>query len=261
MWSLGLSAMLAVVMTVLGGYFVMTARGNAQQAEKGKSFIFSSIVGMFLLMGAYLLLNTINPDLVNFDLQAWDKINTAQNNTGVGSSSGSGGGTGGGGSGAGGAGYGGTGNAAGVGCQNCVTLESVSVPIKTSNACAPGYGPCQIEDSTAQKLIVLAGSLAGWQVTEAWPPTGYSVSDPNGIHQNSCHGSATCVDANFVNPSDATAQNINNFIAQASAAGLRAVYEVSTQDQKDRFVDLGVSSSNIQVVEQITASHFSVYNP
>lgn len=66
MWSLGLSAMLAVVMTVFGGYMVMTARGNAQQSEKGKSFILSSLIGMVLLMGAYLLLSTINPDLVDF---------------------------------------------------------------------------------------------------------------------------------------------------------------------------------------------------
>lgn len=251
LWSLGLSAMLAVVMTVFGGYLVMSARGNAQQSERGKSFIISSLIGMGLLMGAYLLLNTINPDLVNFELQNLDKINTVQN-TGTGSSAGGNtGGTG---------GSGNSGGGAGVGCQNCVTLEAANVPIKANNACAPGFGACQIEDNTAQKLYALSILVSGWQVTEAWPPTGYSINDPNGIHSNSCHGNATCVDANFVNSADATPQNINYFITQASNVGLRAVYEVSTQDQKDQLVARGVSSSSVQVVEGITAAHFSVYN-
>ncbi len=65
-WSLGISGLLAVVMTVFGGYLVMTARGNGQQAAKGKSYIFSSLVGLVMLMGAYLLLSTINTDLTDF---------------------------------------------------------------------------------------------------------------------------------------------------------------------------------------------------
>jgi hypothetical protein len=66
LWSLGLSGLLAVAMAVFGGYLVMMARGNGQQASKGKSFIYSSLIGIVLLMAAYLLLNTINPDLTNF---------------------------------------------------------------------------------------------------------------------------------------------------------------------------------------------------
>lgn len=65
-WSLGVSATLAVIMTIFGGYLVMSARGNGQQAAKGKSYIYSSLIGMVLLMGAYLLLNTINTDLTDF---------------------------------------------------------------------------------------------------------------------------------------------------------------------------------------------------
>lgn len=65
-WSLGLSALLAVIMSVFGGYLVMSARGNGAQVSRGKSFIGTSLIGMVLLMCAYLLLNTINPDLLNF---------------------------------------------------------------------------------------------------------------------------------------------------------------------------------------------------
>lgn len=66
-WSLGVAALLALCAIVFGGYMTLTAAGNAQRATTGKSYIWSSIIGLVLLFGAYLLLNTINPDLVNFN--------------------------------------------------------------------------------------------------------------------------------------------------------------------------------------------------
>lgn len=80
-WSLGASGLLAVTMAVFGGYLVMSARGNGQQAARGKSFIISSLIGMLLLAGAYLLLNTINPDLTDFNLPSLESTrnpNTTQ---------------------------------------------------------------------------------------------------------------------------------------------------------------------------------------
>ncbi|MBI4049322.1 MAG: hypothetical protein HY395_00695 [Candidatus Doudnabacteria bacterium] len=64
-WSLAISAILAMLMMVVGGYLVMTAGGSAQQSEKGKHYIMSAFVGMGLLFGTYIILNTINPDLVD----------------------------------------------------------------------------------------------------------------------------------------------------------------------------------------------------
>ncbi len=65
-WSLGVGALLAVLMAVLGSYAYMTAAGNAEQADKGKEYIWGAVIGLALLFTAYLLLRTINPDLVNF---------------------------------------------------------------------------------------------------------------------------------------------------------------------------------------------------
>ncbi len=69
-WSLGIAGLLALLMTVVGGYSYMTAAGNAERAQKGTEMIWGSIIGLALLFGAYLLLNTINPDLVNFRIGA-----------------------------------------------------------------------------------------------------------------------------------------------------------------------------------------------
>ncbi len=65
-WSLGIGGLLALLMTVIGGYSYMTAAGNAERAQKGTEMIWGSVIGLALLFGAYLLLSTINPDLVNF---------------------------------------------------------------------------------------------------------------------------------------------------------------------------------------------------
>jgi hypothetical protein len=65
-WSMSAAAILALLMIVVGGYITLTAAGNAERATRGKSFITSSLIGLVLLFGAYLLLRTINPDLVDF---------------------------------------------------------------------------------------------------------------------------------------------------------------------------------------------------
>lgn len=74
-WSLGVAAILAVLMSIIGGYQVMTAQGNAEQSTSGKSKIVSSIIGLVLLFGAYILLQTINLDLVKLDLSSIGNLN------------------------------------------------------------------------------------------------------------------------------------------------------------------------------------------
>jgi hypothetical protein len=76
LWSLGIAGVLALLMIVLGGYYVLTAAGNAAQASKGKSYIWSSLIGIVILLGAYLILTTINPDLTRFNINL-DSINGA----------------------------------------------------------------------------------------------------------------------------------------------------------------------------------------
>ncbi|HYC79558.1 MAG TPA: hypothetical protein VEC17_00870 [Candidatus Binatia bacterium] len=86
-WSIGISALLAVMMTVFGGYWIMTARGNGAQVEKGKDYIRGSLIGMVLLLAAYLILNTINTDLTDFNTTnlnapaSTPATNTPANNT------------------------------------------------------------------------------------------------------------------------------------------------------------------------------------
>lgn len=57
-WGLGIVGAMAVTAIAIGGFLYITG-----QAQKGKEIILSALLGVLLLMGSWLLLNTINPDL------------------------------------------------------------------------------------------------------------------------------------------------------------------------------------------------------
>lgn len=55
---------LAALMLMGGGLIWLTSGGDSGKVSKAKDIIAGSITGVVLLMGAYFILNTINPDLV-----------------------------------------------------------------------------------------------------------------------------------------------------------------------------------------------------
>lgn len=60
----GISAVVAAVMIVYGGFLYIV--GSAvPQIKRGKEIMSDAIIGLVLLLGSYLILNTINPDLLN----------------------------------------------------------------------------------------------------------------------------------------------------------------------------------------------------
>jgi hypothetical protein len=68
LYAIAVAGLLAVIMCIFGGYLVMSARGDGAQASKGRDFIYSSLVGLVLLLSAFLILNTLNPDLTMLDI-------------------------------------------------------------------------------------------------------------------------------------------------------------------------------------------------
>jgi len=64
---IGICAVLSVVMIVVGGLEYMTSELIASK-EEGKKRIEEALLGLIIALGAYALLFTINPDLLNSDV-------------------------------------------------------------------------------------------------------------------------------------------------------------------------------------------------
>jgi len=65
-FGIAIAAFLAVVLIMWGGFLYITASGISSQAEKGKSFIQGAFLGLVIVFSSYIMLATINPDLVKF---------------------------------------------------------------------------------------------------------------------------------------------------------------------------------------------------
>lgn len=59
-----IGGILATVMIMIGGFIWLTSAGSTSRVSQGKEFIGGAFVGLALLLGSYVLLNTVSPSLV-----------------------------------------------------------------------------------------------------------------------------------------------------------------------------------------------------
>jgi len=75
-FALGTAGIFATVMVVFGGFLYITAAGNPTRIEKAKEYITSALIGLVLTLGAYTILNFINPRLVILELPGVSQVGT-----------------------------------------------------------------------------------------------------------------------------------------------------------------------------------------
>ena len=127
----------------------------------------------------------------------------------------------------------------------------------TGGTCVPLTIPCDAKGCNISPDMVkrLEGmhnqaKVAGARVTEAMPPSR--------AHKSSCHYNGTCID--YSKSGGMNGAEVKRVVDAAFANGLRPVYEVKTQAQKDALVSAGVPAANIKVLgDWISAPHFSIY--
>lgn len=68
--SLGIAGFVVFVVLVYAGFRYLTSVGDPSRQKDAKEWILSTILGLLVLLSSYLLLATINPQLVFFDLPA-----------------------------------------------------------------------------------------------------------------------------------------------------------------------------------------------
>ena len=80
-FALMIGGLLAFGAIVYGGIKYMLAAGNPSGQTEGKEWIKSALLGLLLLSGAYLVLNTINPNLTTLSLPGLTPIQAQQNSS------------------------------------------------------------------------------------------------------------------------------------------------------------------------------------
>lgn len=227
---IGITIFLAVVYIILGGIQYATTDAISGKSA-GKDRIMNAIWGLLLALSAYLILNTINPDLVNFNfLLKGVKFQATQQDI----------------------------DDSGDVIKFAKPLPGASCPEKCVKISVPKRSSGDMAEKTLSlKLDQLKIALSNnenikeqWAVTEAW--------QPSRAHKAKCHANGTCVDANFNFKPEP--EDVKYFIDSATRLGLCAIYEVKSETARDTFVNAGVYPNRVKNLGGwISAPHFSVY--
>lgn len=76
-YGLGVVAILAAIVLMAGGVLWLSSAGNDTRISQAKEMITGSVIGLVILAGSWIILNTINPDLLKFksiELQVIQKM-------------------------------------------------------------------------------------------------------------------------------------------------------------------------------------------
>ncbi len=77
-FALGIAGVAAFAVIIYGAILYTTSAGNPSRQQDARSWITGAIWGVVLLLAAYLILYTINPDLVNLTSPSLEQINPTQ---------------------------------------------------------------------------------------------------------------------------------------------------------------------------------------
>jgi hypothetical protein len=227
-------AVIAAILLTYAGFLMVTAGGNTSQVSKGKGILLNTVIGLVIMLVAWLAVDTIMKMLAGGQAYGmWRQIecvyDPSRNYT--------------------------SGatlvepitfvNASGQtvsesivygteGCPTCVNIDASVASCKSSSSCT-------VSAEYYERLKQLGGGL---EITEGYPPTRN--------HQNKCHTTGDCVDIVFADRNWNT-QRVNAFIAEAQAAGLRAVYEPASGSCA------GYTNCQPPSVTGATGNHFSLY--
>ncbi len=219
---IGIAGVLSVIFIMIGGLkYIVT--DVAQVKTDAKDTIQNAVVGLLLAIGAYAILNTINPKLVDFQIniqgvRQGDELPTTIS-------------------------FGG-GNrtytnltAEEVSCvSNCVSLSGTGLNLKGGGSEACSNDPCYLNSGLVNKLQSLKSFTdtlgIGWQVTEAFPPTTR--------HESPCHNegrlAGRCVDIALTGDTSSTTMVTQFIYAIRRENFSKFIYEKCPADPLKGFV-------------------------
>lgn len=76
---IGIVSIVACIMLMVGGVSWLTAGGSPEKVKNAQDIIKGSLAGLFLALGSFFILGTINPALVNFNVMTIKSVTPAPN--------------------------------------------------------------------------------------------------------------------------------------------------------------------------------------
>ena len=198
-FALFISGILAFGAIAWGGIKYSISVGNPSGQSEGIDWIEGAVLGILLLAGSYLLLNTINPALVTCQMPSIPNLNTLMSSSG---------------------------NTVIPGSSNNVvpnantgqyqSLSDAGFACKAASAQPNGQASCSAAPAMIATLQCIQNQVGAGNfiVTEAMPPTV--------PHQSQCHNNGCCVDVQAVSGSCADAAAL---VVAANACGTTAANE------------------------------------
>jgi len=239
-----IAGVLSVLMLVIGGIEyalpeVSFGGSGGQSKSEAKKRMGNALFGLVLALGSYMILNTINPNLVNIglvinpvELEFTEVFVTKSDGTTTCASEPS----------------------KTEVCPDCKKLSDANIPNESS-----GHS---VSSELWEKLKTLKEKYpSGWTITESWPPKLKK-------HCAECHYKGTCVDI-ALRPTPPTINAVKSFLTQAKLVKLLPQYEVDNDARFDELKNAGLKSgtksseAGVELLNfkgHITEEHFSVYN-
>ncbi|MCR4280497.1 MAG: pilin [Candidatus Komeilibacteria bacterium] len=80
-WGLGLLGAVVLLFFIYGGFVWLTSGGSSEKITKGKSILLNTLFGMLIVLGSWLIVNTILSSVASNQYNSLDKINQQQGTT------------------------------------------------------------------------------------------------------------------------------------------------------------------------------------
>ena len=190
-WALKFAGVFAFAMIVFAGFEYTTSGGNTSKQKDAQEKIIGAIVGIILLFSFYIILNTINPDILKSPPETAAPTPLAVTPPGQEPS------------------------------KNLVNIIEMGIPV---NVPTLGKSEAYLDKTLADILLTLKDKTPAWLVTDACiDPKCQSTSEPD-RNSDDCHLDGTCVDI------DSVSGNYNDnikLIKIFNDAGLAVLDEVS----------------------------------
>lgn len=198
--TVGISIALAFIFITIGGITYATS-DSLTGKEDGRNYIKNAVTGLLLVIGSYVILYTINPQILSFSinfLAAPPQQNTTGGVTPVTP----------------------TGNCVGGGCLPFAGTGLPAIGSAVRSGVSASMMPRLLQ---LNSILCPANTQSGtcnlpWKIDEG----GYA---PSTLHRSACHNQGTCIDGG---PYSETPRNLNTFYTAATQSGLYPVFEVAT---------------------------------